>query len=75
MEAMTYTVIYEGSDASGWSGYVPDLPGVAVGGETLDEARTLMRKAIELHLRGMREDGLEIPIPHETVVEQVAVPA
>jgi predicted RNase H-like HicB family nuclease len=72
---MTYTVIYEGDDATGWGGYVPDLPGVAVGGETLDEVRSLMPKAIELHLRGMREDGVPIPTPHDVVVERVEVSA
>ena len=39
-----------------------------------DEARFIQREAIELHLQGMREDGL--PIPHPTIVaEQIKIDA
>ena len=32
-------------------------------GKTLDQLRANMSRAIELHLKGMREDGLPIPEP------------
>jgi predicted RNase H-like HicB family nuclease len=72
---ITYNVVYEGDDASGWSGYVPDLPGVGVAGATLDEVRRLAPGAIELHLRGLQEDGVPFPTPTALIVEAVAVPA
>ena len=43
--------------------YVPDLPGCVATGKTLDEVKRRMSEAVELHLRGMREDGLPIPEP------------
>jgi predicted RNase H-like HicB family nuclease len=59
---MKYVVVCEKSD-TGYSAYVPDLPGCVSAGETLEETRRLIREAIELHLGGMREDGEEIPEP------------
>jgi predicted RNase H-like HicB family nuclease len=46
---------------SNYSAYLPDLPGCIATGKTLEEVKERMREAIELHLRGMREDGLTIP--------------
>jgi predicted RNase H-like HicB family nuclease len=39
----------------------------------VEEAEVLLREAIELHLEGMREDGLSIPEP-ASVVEYLEVP-
>jgi predicted RNase H-like HicB family nuclease len=60
---ISYDVTYDGDDATGWSAFVPDLPGVGVTGDTKDEVRDRLAKAIELHLCGMREDRLAIPTP------------
>lgn len=46
-----------------YSAYLPDLPGCIATGKTLEEVKERMREAIELHLAGMREDGLPIPQP------------
>jgi predicted RNase H-like HicB family nuclease len=59
---MKYAVIYEKS-SDGYGAYVPDLPGCVAVGDTLEETQRLIREAIELHLRGMREDGEPIPKP------------
>jgi predicted RNase H-like HicB family nuclease len=59
---MKYLVVFEkGEDSVG--AYVPDLPGCVAVGDTQEEAEELIRGAIDLHIRGMREDGLEIPEP------------
>ena len=44
-----------------YSAYLPDLPGCIATGKTLQEVKQRMSEAVELHLRGMREDGLPIP--------------
>ena len=67
-----FAVIYE-KTRSGYSAYVPDLPGCVAGGATLDETAELIRGAIELHLETMREDGDSIPAP-TTIAGSVAVP-
>jgi predicted RNase H-like HicB family nuclease len=52
-----------------YSAYFPDLPGCIATGQTLDEVEQRMREALELHIRGMRKDGL--PIPEPSLVECV----
>ena len=77
---MTYAVIYEhGPNEEGrdtWSAYVPDLPGCVSAGETRSECEAMIREAIEIHLKGLREEGLPVPSPSSeaAMVEVRAVP-
>jgi len=57
-----YTVIYERGD-NNWSAYSPDVPGCVAAGETREEVERLFREALELHLEGLRAEGLPIPEP------------
>jgi predicted RNase H-like HicB family nuclease len=68
---LRYAVLFEKTD-TGYSAYVPDLPGCIAVGDTLQETVQLMREAIEFHLDGMREDGEPIPEP-TTIAEYVIV--
>ena len=62
---MRYLVVVEkGSESYG--AYVPDLPGCVSVGETEEEALSLMREAIELHLQDLRRRGEPIPVPSST---------
>ena len=70
---MKYAIVYERT-ATGYSAYVPDLPGCVAAGETLEETAELMRGAIEMHLAGMREDGEPIP-PPTTRIDYLEIPA
>lgn len=56
-----YTIVIERA-AANYAAYVPELPGCVATGETVEETRKLLNEAIELHLQGMREDGLEVPV-------------
>jgi predicted RNase H-like HicB family nuclease len=67
-----YAIVIE-KTTSNFAGYVPDLPGCVATGATVEETELLLREAIELHLEGMREDGLSIPEP-ASVVEYLEVP-
>lgn len=54
-----------------YSAYSPDLPGcVATGGDRA-EAEKNMYEAIQLHIEGLREDGL--PIPDSTAIAEYVV--
>ncbi len=64
-----YAVVLE-KTGNGWSAYVPDLDGCIAAGDTEAETLKLIREAIALHLRGMREDGDPIPEP-TTLVDYV----
>jgi predicted RNase H-like HicB family nuclease len=57
---MEYLVIVEQGSTS-FGAYVPDLPGCVAVGETRDEAMTLIREAIELHIDSLRENGEDVP--------------
>lgn len=59
---MRYAMIIEPGEHN-FSAYLPDLPGCVATGKTIEELRYNMTAAIELHLQGMREDGLPIPQP------------
>lgn len=59
---MKYGVIIEKS-GSNFGAYVPDLPGCVAVGDTPEETLQLIREAIELHIEGLKEDGLPIPPP------------
>ena len=63
---MRYAIVIEKSD-NNYAAYVPDLPGCVATGETIAETELQIREAIDLHLRGMREDGLPIPEPSSSV--------
>ena len=64
--AVRYAMIIEKGERN-YSAYLPDLPGCIATGKTLEEVKERMREAIELHLRGMREDGVTIPEPTSLV--------
>ena len=46
---------------SNFSAYSPDLPGCVATGSSHEETEKNMHEAIELHVRGLREDKLPIP--------------
>ena len=57
---MRYAIIIE-QGTKNYSAYVPDLPGCVATGQTEQEVKQRMMEAIDLHLAGLQEDGLEIP--------------
>src|SRR3984885_14218757 len=71
-EMSRYTVFIEPTE-TGFSAYVPDLPGCVAAASTLEETRELIKEAIEFHIEGMRMNGDAVPEP--THVEQIEVSA
>ncbi len=59
---MRYAIVIE-KTATGFSAFVPDLPGCIATGATRVEVETEMKGAIRFHIDGMLEDGLVIPQP------------
>ena len=62
MAVMRYMVVIERGETS-WGAHVPDLPGCVAVGETREEVLALVREAIELHIDGLKEEGLPVPAP------------
>jgi predicted RNase H-like HicB family nuclease len=59
---MRYAVVIEKTE-TGFSAYVPDLPGCVACGATTEEVVQAIREVIRFHLQGLKEDGLAIPHP------------
>jgi predicted RNase H-like HicB family nuclease len=66
-----YLVIFEKAN-NNYSVYSPDLPGCIATGRNRKEAEKNIREAINLHIEGLREDGLPLPEP-ESFTEYIEV--
>lgn len=58
-----YLVIYEQAADGAWGAYLPDLPGVAAGGESREEVEQLIREAASAYVAFEREHGAALPSP------------
>ena len=56
-----YTVLFEPAEEGGYVATCPALPGLVTEGDTLDEARDMVRDAIRGYLESLRKDGLPAP--------------
>jgi len=74
MTIYQYTVVIE-PDEDGFHAFVPALPGCHSFGATVDEARTNIAEAIELHVESLAADGEVIPVEREPLfVTRLSVP-
>jgi predicted RNase H-like HicB family nuclease len=55
-----YLVVYE-KTKTGYSAYVPDLPGVIATGKTKPFVEKNISTAIQFHLDGLKEERMRIP--------------
>jgi predicted RNase H-like HicB family nuclease len=62
MTDMKYLVVVEKS-RTGFSAYVPDLPGCVAAAETRSEVVSLIREAIEFYIEGLKQAGEPVPQP------------
>ena len=60
MKVHGFLIIIEDAGAN-FSAYSPALPGCAATGATRVDAESNMYDAIQMHIEGLREDGLPIP--------------
>ena len=58
--------------AGNYSAYSPDLPGCIATGSSRDETEKKMFEAMEMHIRGLKEDGLPVP-ESSSFAEYIAV--
>ncbi|MDP9193701.1 MAG: type II toxin-antitoxin system HicB family antitoxin [Acidobacteriota bacterium] len=63
-------IVVEDAGAN-FSAYSPDLPGCVATGGSREEAEKNMYEAIQLHIEGLKEDGL--PIPASSAVAEYVV--
>ena len=70
---MDYLVVFEKStDGTIWA-RVPDLSGCYSCGDTLEHAKNNIKEAIELHIEGLKEEGLIVPEPSAFKAELIHI--
>lgn len=61
MSERRYTVLFEPAEEGGYVATCPALPGLVTEGDSLDQAREMVRDAIRGYLESLRTDGLPAP--------------
>lgn len=75
VSGLTFNVVYENA-GEGWVyAHVPELPEVHTQGEGLEQARVMVRDAIEVVLEERRSHGESIPETGWALVESVEIAA
>ena len=73
MPTMDFKVVLEPDPAGRYVVYCPSLAGCYSQGDTIDEALTSVREAIELCIEDMRAHDEPLPDPSKTLVGSVLV--
>jgi predicted RNase H-like HicB family nuclease len=68
MRTLRYLVRISREPDSDWGASVPDLPGCVATGKTIDSTLRRIEAAIELHLAGLRADGMRPPRPDHAAI-------
>ncbi len=80
MTQYKYTVIFEPAEEGGYTVTVPALPGLVTEGDTLEEAKEMVKDAIKCYLESLKKDGFPYPEEDEaaakmTLTDRIAVTA
>ena len=75
MRVLSYRILLRKEPEGGYTVTVPSLPGCVTYGETVEEAVTMAKEAIEVYLESLREHGEEIPTEEETLEYTLMVKA
>jgi predicted RNase H-like HicB family nuclease len=59
---MEYPAVIQRADDGTYSAYLPNLPGCVACGDTVEEARQLIREAAKLHIESLRKNGEPVPL-------------
>ena len=65
--ALTYKVLLQKAPEGGFTVNVPALPGCITEGDTLDEAMSMAKEAIELYVEELQSRGEDIPDDSDTL--------
>ncbi len=72
-ELLNYPVVVESCEEGGFFASCPSLAGCHVQGETIEEALSEMRHAIEAYIEDMRERHEHFPKPEQAMITTIAV--
>lgn len=71
--AQSYTITLRPEPEGGFTVLVPAFPEIVSFGETEAEASVMAKEAIELSLEHRIAEGMEVPVPQDTMVRKVTV--
>lgn len=63
MDKYIYPAVFDPCEEGGYTVTFPDLPGIVTEGDTIEEALSMAKDALELHLYGLEVAGDKIPSP------------
>lgn len=72
---MEYTVVVHPAQEGGYWTEVLALPGCFSQGDTIEEALSNTKEAIECHVEGLREEGQEVSADEVFLIGRVSVAA
>jgi len=72
VKLIPYSVVLE-KGKNNYSAYLPDVPGCVATGRTPEITIKRLTKAPEMHLEGLRSDGLPIPEHIESVKRKLSI--
>ena len=75
MDQMSYRVLLRKEPEGGYTAIVPTLPGCVTFGDSIEEAITMAKEAIELYLESLRAHGDDIPTEEGVLEYTVMVKA
>jgi predicted RNase H-like HicB family nuclease len=75
MNTLSYRVLLRKEMEGGFTVTVPSLPGCVTFGETLEEAMSMAREAIELYVESLQAHGEEVPTENEVFEYTLTIPA
>lgn len=61
MKMKPYTALEKSETEYG--AYIPDLPGCGVVADTEEEALSLLKEAVQMHVQSLLKDHLQVPEP------------
>lgn len=70
MRQYRYTAVFEPAAEGGYIVSVPALPGLVTEGETIEEARAMVKDAIRGYIESLVKHGEDIPIEAGTANEE-----
>ncbi len=76
-EQYSFTLLFEPAEEGGYVVTCPALPGLVTEGDTLAEARSMAKDAIEGYIESLQKDGQPIPedkkLPLDPVKEEIRI--
>ncbi len=73
MRLLNYRVLLRKEPEGGYTVTVPSLPGCVTYGDTVEEAISMAREAIELYIESLKAHGEEIPTDEGTLEYTLSV--